>query len=307
MLISIVGKDFVHGSVIAAPLGHGNTYTVDNQWLHSIDSGNEDHAALMKFNGAANQSTLPTIDPARVQLNLVTSGLTQPIGIINAGDHSNRIFIAERSGMIRIFSNGILNATAFLDMHTIVNSSSTEQGLLAVTFHPQYETNGYFYTVHTNTSGSLVLSRFSVSSNNANQADFSSRVELLAIPHPTYTNHNGGTLVFGADGYLYWSTGDGGGGGDPLNNAQNLDSLLGKILRIDVNSGSPYTIPVTNPFYNSPNPSIRKEIWAYGLRNPWRLSFDRLTHDMYIGDVGQENREELDFQPANSPGGENYG
>lgn len=248
-----------------------------------------------------------TLEPSRLRFNLLVNGLNQPTVITNAGDGSGRIFIAERSGIIRIYSNGSLNATPYLDMHTIVNSASGEQGLVALAFHPQYATNGYLYTVHTNASGSLVLSRFKVSSGNSNQADFNSRAELLSIPHPTYTNHNGGTLAFGADGYLYWSTGDGGGGGDPSNNSQNLNSLLGKILRINVDSTFPYVIPTTNPFYSNPSPSIRKEIWAYGLRNPWRFSFDRLTHDMYIGDVGQGSREEIDYQPANSPGGENYG
>ncbi len=197
--------------------------------------------------------------------------------------------------------------TPYLDIHTIVNSSSGEQGLLALAFHPDYENNGQFYTVHVASDNSLVLSRFLRSQNNPDLADPNSRTTLLVIPHPTYTNHNGSTLAFGPDGYLYWSTGDGGGGGDPSNNAQNLTVLLGKILRLDVNSGSPYGIPSSNPFYNSPTPGIRKEIWAYGLRNPWRISFDRQTNDLYIADVGQSAREEINFQPAGSAGGQNYG
>jgi glucose/arabinose dehydrogenase len=258
---------------------------------------------------ASSQTPIPpnvlTLDPGKIQINLVVDALTQPVVIAHAGDGSGRIFIAERAGYIYIVKGNSLNLTPYLDMHAIVNSASGEQGLLALAFHPQYETNGYFFTVHTNTSGSIVLSRFAVSAN-ADLADFNSRVEVLSIPHPTYTNHNGGAVAFGADGYLYWSTGDGGGGGDPFNNAQNLNSLLGKVLRINVDT-LPYTIPSTNPFYNDSNPSIRKEIWAYGLRNPWRISFDRLTNDMYIGDVGQGEREEIDFQPAGSSGGENYG
>ena len=146
-----------------------------------------------------------------------------------------------------------------------------------------------------------------VSTNNPDLANPASGVILLTISHPVNSNHNGGTLAFGGDGYLYWSTGDGGSGGDPPNNAQQLNNMLGKILRLDVNSGSPYGIPTSNPFYSSIDPNVKKEIWAYGLRNPWRLSFDRLTHDLYIGDVGQSAREEVDFQSANSTGGENYG
>jgi glucose/arabinose dehydrogenase len=254
-----------------------------------------------------NQASLVELDPGRIRLTPAASGLDQPLVIANAGDGSGRLFIGERAGIIRILQNGTLSPAPFLDMDSIVNSGSAEQGLLSVAFHPQYESNGYFYTLHTNATGAIVLSRFTVSPAASNQVSLNTRVELLAIPHPTHTNHNGGTLAFGPDGYLYWSTGDGGGAGDPFNNAQNLASLLGKILRLDVNSTLPYAIPLSNPFYNSTNTSIRKEIWAYGLRNPWRLSFDRLTQDLYIGDVGQGSREEIDFQPAASGGGENYG
>src|SRR5262245_28448844 len=247
------------------------------------------------------------IDPSKLQLQPVISGLSQPVLITHADDNSVRRFILERAGTIRIAKNNALLSTPFLNMQSIVNSTGSEQGLLALAFHPQFESNGYFYTVHTNSSGTLVLSRFTASPANTDQASFNSRIELLPIPHPTHANHNGGTLAFGPDGYLYWSTGDGGGGGDPSNNAQSLNSLLGKILRLDVNSASPYAIPATNPFFNHPNPAVRKEIWAYGLRNPWRFSFDSLTHDIYIGDVGQSNIEEINFQAANSSGGENYG
>ncbi|HET9907572.1 MAG TPA: PQQ-dependent sugar dehydrogenase, partial [Anaerolineales bacterium] len=255
-----------------------------------------------------NETLIQTsIDSSKLVFEPVISGLSQPVFITNADDGSGRLFVIERIGRIRIGENNMLLPTPFLDMESIVRSTSSEQGLLALAFHPQFESNGYFYTVHTNSSGSIVLSRFTVSPSNSNQASFGSRVELLAIPHPTYTNHNGGTLAFGPDGYLYWSTGDGGGGGDPFNNAQSRNSLLGKILRLDVNSASPYAIPPTNPFFNNPDPAVREEIWSYGLRNPWRFSFDRLTHDIYIGDVGQGNIEEIDFQAASSSGGENYG
>ncbi len=201
----------------------------------------------------------------------------------------------------------------FLDIQSRIKATGGEQGFLALAFHPAYGTNGIFFAAYTaprsgDAAGSdLVLEKFSVSANNPDQADPNSGVTLLTIGHPVNSNHNGGSLAFGADGYLYWSTGDGGSGGDPSNNAQQLNNLLGKILRIDVNSGPPYGIPADNPFAASIDPNQKKEIWAYGLRNPWRFSFDALTHDLYVGDVGQSVREEVNFQPAGSPGGENYG
>ena len=247
-------------------------------------------------------------NPANVVFREAMSGLAQPIFITNAADGSNRLFLVERAGRIRIFRDGSLLAAPFLDIDSIVNDSGSEQGLLALAFHPNHETNGLFYTVHTDGNGSLVLSRFSRFASNPDLGNPNSRASLLTIPHPMHQNHNGGTLAFGPDGYLYWSTGDGGGGGDQSNNAQNLNSLLGKVLRLDVNRldpGLPYFIPRDNPFYGMPD--RRWEIWAYGLRNPWRISFDRLTGDLFLGDVGQNAREEIDFQPAGSPGGENYG
>ena len=221
-------------------------------------------------------------------------------------------FLVDQAGRILILKNGNLLAVPFLDIQSKIKYGG-EQGLLAFAFHPAYSTNGQFYVVYTaprsgDSNGSiLVLERYLVSSGDADQADPDSGSIVLTIDHPDYSNHNGGTLAFGNDGYLYWSIGDGGSGGDPNNNAQNLTRLLGKIMRIDVDSASPYAIPTSNPFYGSSDPQVRQEIWAYGLRNPWRLSFDRLTHDLYIGDVGQALREEVDFQPASSTGGENYG
>ena len=266
------------------------------------------HAALK-----GPSSTTAALDPLKITFQEIGSGLNNPVFITNAGDGSDRIFVIERAGQIRILKNGVLLTTPFLNIQASVKSTGGEQGLLALAFHPSYETNGKFYVVYTaprdgDAEGSnLVLERFSVSSGDPDQATLTGRSVLLTIGHPTYGNHNGGTLAFGHDGYLYWSTGDGGDAGDPNNNAQNLTRRLGKILRIDVNSGAPYAIPPSNPFYSSTVPGIKKEIWAYGLRNPWRLSFDRLTHSFYIADVGQSQREEINFQPANSPGGENYG
>jgi glucose/arabinose dehydrogenase len=247
-------------------------------------------------------------DPGNIGFREIMTGLTEPVFITNAGDNSARLFIVERAGQVLVYKNQALLSAPFLDIRSIVNSTGGEQGLLALAFHPNYGTNGQFYTVFTDQDGSLVLSRFTRSSNNPDLADPNSRITLLTIPHPVNQNHNGGTLAFGPDGYLYWSTGDGGGGGDLPNNAQNLNVLLGKILRIDldhVDPGLNYSIPPGNPFLG--NPGARPEIWAYGLRNPWRISFDRQTGDLFIGDVGQNTREEIDFQPASSPGGENYG
>lgn len=232
---------------------------------------------------------------------VVASGLTQPVQVTHAGDGSGRLFILEQPGRIRILQNGSLLATPFLDISSKV-SCCGERGLLGLAFHPNYPTNGYFFVNYTRKpDGATVIERYQVSGN-PNQASTSTAFPLLVIPQP-YENHNGGQIFFGPDGMLYIGTGDGGSGGDPQNHAQNLDSLLGKILRIDVDRGSPYAIPLDNPFVGKPG---RDEIWAFGLRNPWRWSFDRLTGDLYMGDVGQNSWEEINFQPANT-GGLNYG
>jgi glucose/arabinose dehydrogenase/murein DD-endopeptidase MepM/ murein hydrolase activator NlpD len=235
----------------------------------------------------------------------VVTGLSQPVFVTHAGDGSGRLFVLERAGRIRVINNsGTLLPTPFLDITSLVGSSGSEEGLLGLAFHPNYETNGLFFVAYTDTAGNLVLARYSVSSD-SNVANPASAQFVLTIPHPTNSNHNGGMLAFGNDGYLYWSTGDGGGGGDVPNNAQNLNVLLGKILRLDINSGSPYAIPPDNPFVGVSG--ARGEIWDYGFRNPWRFSFDRATQDIYIGDVGESRREEIDFEPSSASGGLNYG
>jgi glucose/arabinose dehydrogenase len=235
-------------------------------------------------------------------LEPVVSGLALPVAITHAGDGSGRLFITQQGGQIRIFDGQQLLATPFLDISSLI-SSGGEQGLLSVAFHPSYAANGHFYVDYTNTAGNTVIARYTVSAN-PNVADSGSAVVLLTITQP-FANHNGGQLQFGPDGYLYIGMGDGGSGGDPLNNGQNLGTLLGKMLRIDVDGGSPYAIPLDNPFVS--NPSALDEIWAWGLRNPWRFSFDRATGDLFIADVGQASWEEVDVQPAGSAGGENYG
>lgn len=251
------------------------------------------------------ESTVTRRAPETVDFVEIANGLFFPTFITHAGDQTNRLFIVEKAGYIRVLKDGKLLSTPFLSINTLV-SSMGEQGVLGLAFHPEYKNNGRFYIVYNNLSGDLVLARYLRSSTNPDQADVGSAVILMTIPK-SHTNHNGGMLAFGGDGYLYWSTGDGGGAGDPDGNGQNLDSLLGKILRLDVSADVSYTVPPDNPYISVSDPLVRKEIWAYGLRNPWRFSFDRLTYDLYIGDVGQGEREEINFQPAGSTGGENYG
>ncbi len=251
----------------------------------------------------------PAALPNSVNLRPVIEGFSEPTHITNAGDGSDRLFVVQKGGTIQILKNGAALPTAFLDIgDRLINEG--EQGLLSVAFPQNYETTGDFYVYYTNTNGDNVVSRFQTSAN-ADRAIASSEQIVLTIPHPIETNHNGGQLTFGADGYLYIATGDGGGSGDPANNAQNPRSLLGKILRLDVGSAgvATYTVPSSNPFVGSQDPTdlYRDEIWALGLRNPWRISFDRLTQDLYIADVGQNAFEEVNFQPASSSGGENYG
>ena len=219
----------------------------------------------------------------------VITGLSSPVGITHAGDGSGRLFIVLQGGRIVIFDGVKILSSPFLDITSVV-SSGGERGLLGLAFHPNYVGNGSFYVNYTNTAGDTVIARYSVSAN-PNQADPTSADILLTIPQP-FSNHNGGQLHFGPDGYLYIGIGDGGSGGDPQNNGQHLGTLLGKILRIDVDKGPPYAIPPDNPFFG-PGDGALDEIWAWGLRNPWRFSFDRLTGDMFIGDVGQNSWEEV--------------
>ncbi len=237
---------------------------------------------------------------------VINSGLSLPVEVVNAGDGSNRLFIVEQNGLIKIYNGTSLLPTPFLSLTTLT-AASGERGLLSMAFHPNYAVNGYFFVYYTNAAGDITIARYQVSAGNANQANAASGVVLMNIPKP-FANHNGGRLAFGPDGYLYFGTGDGGSGGDPNNFAQNGNSLLGKMIRIDVNNfATPpyYTIPADNPY--TTNPGVLDEIWAIGLRNPWRWSFDRLTGDMWIGDVGQSAREEINYRAAGTTGGINYG
>lgn len=234
-------------------------------------------------------------DPNAYTWQALVTDLQRPVDL--QADGSGRLFVIEKVGRIRIIENDQLIDTPFLDISERVGSDGNEQGLLGLAFHPKYQENGRFFLNYTDNNGDDVIARFQVS-NDPNIADPGSEVQLVSVEDP-FPNHNGGVLTFGPDGYLYAGLGDGGSQGDPFGNAQNTGVLLGKILRLDVDSAEPYAVPADNPFGN--------EIWAYGLRNPWRLSFDKATDDLYIGDVGQGDWEEIDFLAAGSPGGANFG
>lgn len=258
---------------------------------------------------ASQPESVPVAENSSAAVNISLSAalagaqFTQPVQVTHAGDGSGRLFVVQQDGKVMIIKNGQLLATPFLDVSNLVILGG-ERGLLGLAFHPDFPTTPYFYLNYTRTSdGATVIARYSLSLD-PDQADASSAYILLTIAQP-YSNHNGGQLLFSpVDGYLYIGMGDGGSGGDPQNRAQNLDTLLGKMLRLDVDSASPYAIPADNPYVNLPG---LDEIWASGLRNPWRFSFDRLTGDLYIADVGQGAWEEVDFQAASTPGGLNFG
>lgn len=233
----------------------------------------------------------------------LVNGLDRPVHVTHAGDGKGRLFIVEQVGRIRMVRDGSLQPVPFLDISDRV-SCCGERGLFSVAFPSSFAASGYFYVNYTNTAGNTVVSRFSVTGA-GDTADPASESLVLGVDQP-FPNHNGGQIAFGPDGLLYIGMGDGGSGGDPLGSGQDLSSLLGKMLRIDVESwGQPYAIPTDNPFVSADN--VRREIWASGLRNPWRFSFDRESGDLYIADVGQNQYEEINFQAAGSPGGENYG
>lgn len=236
-------------------------------------------------------------------LQLVTSGLSYPDFVTTPAGDTTRLFVVEQSGAIRVVRHDSLLPTSFLDFTGHIGFGG-ERGLLSMAFHPSYASNGHFYVYYTNLAGDIRIVRYTVSAN-PNVADSTTGDTILKVFHETYDNHNGGLLLFGPDGKLYAGLGDGGLSGDPSGNGQNLDTLLAKILRLDVDGGSPYAVPADNPFVG--HAGARGEIWQYGLRNPWRFSFDRMSGDLYVGDVGQNLYEEVDVLTAGSPAGGNYG
>ena len=237
-----------------------------------------------------------------LELELVTAGLASPVSIAHAGDGSDRLFVVEKRGLIRVVADGTLLPDPFLDITDRVEAGGSEQGLLGLAFHPGFRTNGWFFVNYTGIGGATVVSRFQADDRRL-AADPASEEVVLTQAQPA-ANHNGGHLAFGPDGYLYIGLGDGGGAGDQFGHGQNGATWLGAMLRIDVDR-LPYAVPADNPFVA--DEAVRDEIWALGLRNPWRYAFDRLTGDLYIADVGQARYEEVNLQPAGSPGGENYG
>lgn len=240
-------------------------------------------------------------DPSGGSLDLIADGFDSPVLLTAAPGDRSRLFIVEKPGRIRIIRDGTVLPAPFLDIGALV-ADNGEQGLLGLAFHPEYDDNGYFFVNYTDVSGDTRIARYSVGAS-ADEANASSGEIVLTVQQP-FGNHNGGHIAFGPDGYLYIGMGDGGDGGDPFGHGQNTATLLGSILRIDVDE-VPYRIPASNPFVSTPDAA--PETWAFGFRNPWRFSFDRSTGDLWIGDVGQNDFEEVSFQPASSRGGQNYG
>jgi glucose/arabinose dehydrogenase len=251
-------------------------------------------------------------DPVQTTLALrtVVEGLDRPLFATHAGDGSGRLFIVEKGGTIRLLSDGQLQSQPFLDITDRVNSSGNEQGLLGLAFAPDYAQSGFFFVNYSDAAGHTNIARFQVTGADPNLADPASEFQVLLIEQPA-RNHNGGMVAFGPDGYLWIGMGDGGASFDRFGNGQNPATLLGKMLRLDVTSdpAQPYTIPADNPWVEADwnGIDVRDEVWAVGLRNPWRYSFDRQTGDLWIGDVGQNQYEEINLTPAGSPGGLNYG
>lgn len=250
------------------------------------------------------RESIPSIDT--LAFETVVDGLARPLYVTHAGDDSGRLFILEQGGLIKAWNGE--ETTIFMDISSLVSQEAlapvyTERGLLGLAFHPDYAENGTFFVNYTDLNGGTVIARYQVSAN-PDVADTGS-AEIIFTQNQPYANHNGGHMAFDADGYLYVSLGDGGSAGDPLSAGQNPLLLLGTIMRLDVNGETGYAIPDDNPFVGSDEGA--DEVWSYGWRNPWRFSFDRATDDMYIGDVGQAQWEELNFESADSTGGLNYG
>lgn len=257
-------------------------------------------ASLPAQTAPATVTSLP--DPSGFDWVEVASGLRRPTAMADPHDGSGRLLVLEQIGIIRFLENGQVLSDPFLDISAKITIVGSEQGLLGIALDPEYAANGLFYLDYTDTSGNTVIARYQRASG-GQAADPTSEQILMHIQQP-FANHNGGQLAFGPDGFLYIGMGDGGSEGDPNNNAQNPQQTLGKILRIDVRNQTKYAIPADNPYAKSGGAA---EVWALGLRNPWRFSFDSLAGDLYIADVGQNKYEEIDFVPAGSPSGLNFG
>jgi len=288
--ISSFGEDEA-GELYLIDYQRGKLFRIDPYFVTAVTT--RDHA--------------PQVDD--ISLTRVATGFHRPLYVTHAGDGSGRLFLVEQVGKIWILKDGLLQEQPFLDIENLISpgaltQSFSEQGLLGLAFHPEFSTNRNFFVNYTDRNGSTIVARYQVDQSNPDIADAASGQILFQQSQP-YANLNGGHIEFGPDGYLYIALGDGGAANDPLGAGQNRQLLLGSILRIDVDSAFPYAIPFDNPFVG--DAAARDEIWAYGLRNVWRFSFDRLTGDMYMADVGQNQWEEINFQPANSVGGENYG
>ncbi len=263
----------------------------------AASSGGSTQRAVTSSTGAAVAAKVRLVQVGR---------FTQPVGVTGAPGEPSRVFVVQRAGQVMLILGGHTQAQPFLDIAGSVNSQgSDEQGLLGLAFPSDYASSGLFYVDYTIADNDIRIVQYHRSATDPNLADPSSGRLVLTIDHHQFTNHNGGQLAFGPEGDLYVGVGDGGSEDDPDNNGQDTDTLLGKILRIDPSSGGGYTIPPTNPFAG--RPKKRAEIWAYGLRNPWRFSFDRLTGALIIGDVGQNLQEEVDYAPAGTGSGANYG
>jgi glucose/arabinose dehydrogenase len=262
---------------------------------------------------APNCEPAPEAAPPALALELVAGGLNQPLFVTSAPGDDTRLFVVEKGGAVRVIVDGTLQEQPFINITPNVTNNG-ERGLLGLAFHPDYAQNGLFYLHHSSAqnNGDGVIAEFSVDANNRSLANPDSRRNVLVFANDPEANHNGGDITFGADGFLYIGTGDGGGGNDqhgPTGNGQNLQSLLGKMLRIDVNGravNNAYSIPDNNLAAQTGQAAL-PEIWAYGLRNPWRFSFDPCTRDLYIGDVGQTTLEEVDFLPSTALAGTNFG
>ena len=241
------------------------------------------------------------VEDGVLALELVTDAVASPVYVTSPPGDASRLFILEKAGRVRVVRDGVLLDDPFLDIAD-ATSDAGERGLLGMAFHPDYADNGFVFVHHTDLDGDTRLLRYTASSEE--EADPASATVLLQVTQP-FSNHNGGQIAFGPDGMLYVGLGDGGSGGDPQGNGQDPSTLLGTLLRIDVDGGAPYAVPADNPFVSDPDGA--DEVWVYGLRNPWRFSFDALTGDLWIGDVGQNRVEEISLQPASSAGGENYG